>query len=668
VGRRPFARADADRFFGRRAEAEAVRDLWLANRLVILHGASAVGKSSLLAAGVVPLIEEADPGPEVLPVAELASSAVEPPDPAVDRNISSYSVLRAWTQCDGPSIPDATFSDFLRDRQGRAGTPSNPRRILASIDHFDRIFDAPQYERDAFIGELANALRDSPEMNLLVVVGDGSMEKFELYQNRLWELSASYFRLVALTSAGALDAIRQPLASTDVTFQPAAAEGLLAQLGAMTAQGDASADDVHSWVEPLILQVTCAQLWSELSPREKLITADLIREVGDIGHVLRKFYESVIDDVHLNTRRPKDTLRGWIESAFIAEDGTPRSVGRMAGLFAGMPYKVVYSLADRNFLAIEHLAQRTSSRLALPALAPAVMTANGARRSESGPEALDYQPEVMPPNMIAAAGDALSEGNLSTAQSLADLVAERYRQSGDERQLAHALILLGDIAMARGDLDSAEENFQAALSRFSVLEDRNLTARMLSVLGEIRAVEGDYRRAEQFQQLAVDYVPTDVQALTGLGYAQWYGGSPANAEATFTQALDWDAGAVLAICGRGQVRAELREYGSALADLDEALSADLAPTEEADVRSARALALAGLGRAGEAERELASVRQVPRARTLLRSARVAMMSGADDMAIAELQGALAATPALSPTEGAIARRMLERLSNTAKQG
>ena len=219
-------------------------------------------------------------------------------------------------------------------------------------------------------------------------------------------------------------------------------------------------------------------------------------------------------------------------------------------------------------------------------------------RSVSVAGALDYRPEAIEPDAYAAAArDALAEGNLLDAQSLAVRATELFRLTGKERQLAHALMLRGDIARARGDLSYAEDNFREALSHFSALQDRNHTASTLSALGEVRAMEGDFQRAEEFQRLAVDTLPTDIAALIGLGYAQWYGDSPANAEATFTQALAWDAAAPLAISGRGQVRAELREYGAALADLDRALSSGLAPDDETDARSARALALAGLGHA-----------------------------------------------------------------------
>jgi tetratricopeptide (TPR) repeat protein len=124
---------------------------------------------------------------------------------------------------------------------------------------------------------------------------------------------------------------------------------------------------------------------------------------------------------------------------------------------------------------------------------------------------------------------------------------------------------------------------------------------------------------------AVDRMPGDVVALTGLAYAQWRGGSPADAEATFDQALKWDSETPLALAGRGQIRADLGRYEWALDDLDRALRFNLTREEEADVRSARALALAGLGHEAEARDELvASLRRDPeRGRSKARADRIA---------------------------------------------
>ena len=50
-GERPFGASDQDFFFGRDAERAEVKALWLANSIVVLHGSSGSGKTSLLQAG-----------------------------------------------------------------------------------------------------------------------------------------------------------------------------------------------------------------------------------------------------------------------------------------------------------------------------------------------------------------------------------------------------------------------------------------------------------------------------------------------------------------------------------------------------------------------------------------------------------------------------------------
>lgn len=663
-GWRAFGQADADRFFGRPGEAAAVAQLWQQNRLTVLHGNAAVGKTSLMASAVMPLMASTEAGTSamVLPMADL-KPAIAAPEPQTDRNRSSFWLLRTWAGAEGPSINAASPADFLLSTWSQIEPRRRPGLVLAAIDHCDRILDTPGYERETFIDELEDALRRVPQLNLLLIVDDESLERFRPYQARLWGGPAALHKLRLLAPADAREAVDGPLAGTGYRFAQGAAEELVAALGEAT--GDES-DSLGPRVHPLLLQLTCEWLWSRRSPADSGKTTELMHNSGDIGQALGHFYDWAMSVTHEITGVAEDQMRGWIEYAFLDSRGAPRPVPKRTGLIEGMAQEVVDALVERHFLALERPPRRTLCRLTLGAMAPVVREVNVMWRNRSQPAALGYAPAATEPDAYAAARDALTEGDLSQAQSLAVLAAERFRRSGDERQLAHAFMLRGDIACALGDLSQAEQNFQEALSRFSVLQDRDQTARTLSALGEVRAMDGDYRRAQQFQQLAVDTLPTDVTALVSLGYAQWYGGSPANAEATFSQALVWDPRATLAMSGRGQVRAELREYQAALADLDQLPPSGLSPEQEVDVRSARALALAGLGRREEAERELAAARgNAPRARTLLRSARIAAIEGRDEAAVDDLRQALDARPSLSPAEKDAARRMLGRLADRA---
>jgi tetratricopeptide (TPR) repeat protein len=232
------------------------------------------------------------------------------------------------------------------------------------------------------------------------------------------------------------------------------------------------------------------------------------------------------------------------------------------------------------------------------------------------------------------------------------------------RSLARAQTTRGDAAKAAGDLDEAERHFRSALSAYIELEDRFSSAQMLSELADLRFQSGDYASAVDLNSQAAERMPGSVPALTGLGYALWFAGSPADAEATFTQALYSDPYAPLALAGRGQVRADLGRFTEALSDLDLALAHWPARSawEVADVHSARALALGGLGRLDEASAEITAAFSLApaRSRTHLRAARLAALADDTARASSEARAALAGAPALSAPESTAARRLLPR--------
>lgn len=226
--------------------------------------------------------------------------------------------------------------------------------------------------------------------------------------------------------------------------------------------------------------------------------------------------------------------------------------------------------------------------------------------------------------MTAADRDAAS---IEAARSAAARAADEHEAAGDWRGLADARRRQADIARSAGDLDRAEEYLRAARSLYIMLDDGYWAGRALTALAEIRLSTGDYLAAAELSSQAADRIPGDTAALTTLAYAEWRAGSPADAEVTFSQALHWDADTADALAGRGQVRTDLGSYSLALDDLDRALKFPLNRESEADVHSARALALAGLGRAADAHAELAeSFRLLPgRPRTKGRADRIATL-------------------------------------------
>ncbi|MFI6321101.1 tetratricopeptide repeat protein [Nonomuraea sp. NPDC050556] len=261
----------------------------------------------------------------------------------------------------------------------------------------------------------------------------------------------------------------------------------------------------------------------------------------------------------------------------------------------------------------------------------------------------------------AAATAALEAGDLAAARTLATSIADRSHAPGLERRYGRAKHLLARIARAAGDPAAAEEALRAALRAFTFLEDASGAADVLTDLAEVRLAAGQFGDASDLSRQAVKRAPGNVRALTVLGYAQWLSGSPADGESTFEQALHIRRDAVAALCGRGQVRADLGDHRDALTDLDRALRLGVPAAEEADVRSARALALAGLGNLPDADAEITRAVELDpnRARTRLRRARIRSLAGRLEEAFGDLQEVLSFGAA--PVETATARRALARL-------
>ena len=654
VGWRPFSQSEAGLFFGRTAEARSVEKQWRSTRLTVLHGESAAGKSSLLNAGLVPSLV-GRPHMDLLPVARLARSP---------KMTAVATVVSAWEKQSQHPQSLVSLAAFIQQHDAISGNQARRRHLLGAIDQFESIFFLSPHDRIAFLRDLFLALGHSQTLNLLLVIDDQWLPLLRSQLEARWHEDISYVDLPDLKPNAALEAIIRPTAAAGVSIEKEVAQRLVSQLSHLSAEAS-----IRSYpepvaaplVRPLFLQLVCRELLSKIPLSERTITSATLDQVIDLDQVFGNFYDAVIDEVRVVTGKPENILRGWIESTFVAKDGKKRSVRRGSVMTAGLPNEICDAFADRHFLRLLLRSQRTWCELQTDKLVSAVTDINHMWRSSLGYNTFEYdQSSEVAGSFISAAEAALTDGDVATAQRLAAVAASRYSNSGDERRLAHALLLRGAIDLAQGHLDSAEDRFQEALSRFTVLQDRNLTAKTLSALAEVHVLAGDFKKAAEFQQLAIDYLPTDVDALIGLAFAQWYNGSPADADATFSQALAWNTNAGRAWAGRGQVRAEMEEYSLALRDIDRALDCDLSPEDETDVMSARALALVGLGHPSEGDQQLAAARRRDprRPRTLFRSARVAAMHGQPKVAVQELEEGLEGIPPLSPREASDARKLL----------
>lgn len=667
VGPRPFRSAEADRFFGRHREALDIRSVWPAERVVVLHGQDGIGKTSLLNAGVLPLlISEGEI--DLLPVGRLVHQSARPLASDRPDDAYRYTLLSSWAPFDEPSPVNTTICEFLSARPRLANARNEPFSVLAAIDQFEELFTAyPADDRhsEQLIDELGEALREIEALSLLLIIRDDHLATLSQFESRLSPYPVVYRRLEALDIESAVEAITGPLTDTNRSFAPKVVEGLVERLRTFS-YTDRLLQKVtlkRDRVEPLDLQIACARLWTSLPPEVDIITHEYLQAFGDPGQAAADFYDAAIREVHNRTHEPEEDLRNWIENTFITEWGTRGTALRGITTTANVPNSIADAFADLRVLAQEYRNLSTWYQLGQDRLIGAVQRANGEWREAHSISLVKPSSVQMPADYRAAAEAALSSGDFDQAQRLIAIAVDGYRRAKDTRGLAYAFELQGEIARVKGNTTAAEQSIRRALYEFAALEDTPAQARLLSALGDAYSAAGDYVKAAQFHRQASEQLPADVDALTGLGYAQWYLGSPADAEATFTRALDWNRNESRALAGRGQVRVELRQYRQALDDLNRALGLELSLDSEIDARSALAVVLADLGRAEDADRELRAARfQDPeRPRTRLRAGRVDVALGRPERARHELKEALRAHPPLPPADESIARELLDGL-------
>jgi hypothetical protein len=362
VGPRPFGRDEKDLFFGRDREARDLCSLVVAHPIVLLYAASGAGKSSLLNAGLIPLLEAR--GYEVLPPARVSGRIPRAIKTSEVNNVYVFNVLSSWA---GPSVDPrdlvkadiASFLAGLPDRTDAAG-----ERVLRVVllDQFEELFTfAPErwQERAALIRQLAEALERDPLLRLVLVMRREFVAQLETYAPLLPQGLRTRFPLDQLGPKAAQEAIEGPLARTDRKIEPEASQRLVEELRTITVRG-AGGEDVETIdpsIEPVGLQVACAKLWDDLPPDVHTITAAHIETYGDVDKALKRFYEDALTATETKTGVSKDRLRLWVDRYLITPGGTrgmvyrgPESTGREE---RAIPNAAVDVLEEKHLIRAE---------------------------------------------------------------------------------------------------------------------------------------------------------------------------------------------------------------------------------------------------------------------------------------------------------------------------
>lgn len=335
-GLRPFEEADSKFFFGRETETAAILGLLEEQQLVVVHGASGCGKSSIIRAGVIPTFRldclATDNNAKVLVVRPSeGGGAIGAIAAALDQAFP----LAGGTGdvLDPPSWRRrlVTSPDWARDIATAAREAGSTLCLV--IDQFEEVFTLHRNEGEAEVGRLIEFLTGlderSPEgtalgqrpLSVILTMRSDYLGHCALWEGFAEAVNRSQYLLPKLSQLGLLRAIHEPARRNRGQVDEAVADHLLPlMIGEL--------DGLP------ILQHALMRCWQVAAVAEdgcRYVTLDHLKQVGGAARALSEHAEEAFSRATRRDRQRIDTAN-WLFRALSDLDADGRIVRRSASV------------------------------------------------------------------------------------------------------------------------------------------------------------------------------------------------------------------------------------------------------------------------------------------------------------------------------------------------
>lgn len=379
VGARPFTQTEEEFFFGRDEEANDLCALIAVNSIIVLHAQSGAGKSSLLAARVLPMLQK--DGYVCLGTARVSISG----DAESVRGGDTYtrSMLRSLGQSSDASI---SLREFISEKIAavlKAGKSSEKRFVLV-IDQFEELFTskpARWQERGPFLAELAEAARENLRLSIVLSLREEFLASLDPLYRMCAGLATGRYQLKKLDIEAATKAITLPAQRMNVGYEPEALDLLLRRLFRLPWDAPDS-DSLAEYAEPVQLQVVCQSIWA--SKNGAVIDVATVREFGQVERALGRYYERAVATVASLTGVSESEIRGWIERNLITPVRTRGLVRREKSQTKGLENEVLDKLVSEYLLQEEQRGKDTWCELAHDRLCVPILESNARWQQTQG--------------------------------------------------------------------------------------------------------------------------------------------------------------------------------------------------------------------------------------------------------------------------------------------
>jgi len=287
-GLAPFEASDLDAllFFGRERERELIVENLLASRLTVLYGASGVGKTSLLRAGVAHRLRQ-ETAPDGRP---------------------EYAVLLFSSWSDDP------WNALRRELEHT----ERDKDVLLILDQTEEYFLYHGREEgpNTFAGELPRLVADqSLRISVLLSIREDTLARLDRFKGRIPNLFSNYLRLDHLDRDAARSAIVGPvarynkLARADVSIEDELVAAVLDQTAVGRVDlGVGGAGRVDDWraaarIEAPFLQLVLRRLWdAERARGSNVLRLETFEELGGAEEIVRDHLERALSDLDARER------------------------------------------------------------------------------------------------------------------------------------------------------------------------------------------------------------------------------------------------------------------------------------------------------------------------------------------------------------------------------
>jgi len=416
VGPRSFERGET--LYGRDREVGELLDLLIAERIVLLYSPSGAGKTSLIQAALIPVLEEE--GFRPLPVMRVSREL--PPDVAsIARNRYISSLLLSLEENvpqDRQLLDRELAAMILADYFDRCetGTDADESSVLI-FDQFEEILTMDPTDQSgvsSFFAEVGAALRNRDRWALFSMRED-FLARLDPYLRLIPTRFATTYRLDLLDEPAARQAVGKPAIATGIDFTEAAIVKLLDDLRRVRVQqpNGETVEQLGQYIEPVQIQVICRRLWENIALSTTRIEEADVLNLGDVDATLADYYAERAAGLAAETGVAERTLRDWIDEHLITDQGIRGQVLQGPERTKGLDNRAIQGLVDAHLLRAEKRRGATWFELAHDRLIEPVQNNNALWR----------------------------ERNLSALQRQAALWQEQGKQSGfllSDRPLADA--------------------------------------------------------------------------------------------------------------------------------------------------------------------------------------------------------------------------------------